>query len=823
MSLDYNIFLELAVIPLDIVLCAFLVIRYKNPTKINIAFQRFAFLIMFADTTDVLTAVVTSAHDRVPNPVHYFFNISDSLLAAFASFAYIYYVYAYVEMDRQELKLRNHINHLLLLIDCILLLTNPLTGWVFVYDAQGNYIHHGLFTLVAYGFPLLFFIMGSFFLLRHREKYKRRQVITLVVAMIIMFVLYAIQMLFFDNFLITFFLASIGVLIIFLSLETPDYVELMKTMAELEESRKQAKEAAEAAIAAGKAKSSFLAQMSHEIRTPINAVLGMNEMILREADNDEIMDYALNIQAAGKNLLTIINGILDFSKIEDGKMEICEAGYDTSSIINNLVNSIQDRAKGKGLEFITDIDETLPAKLYGDDVRLTQIIMNLLTNAVKYTEQGSVCLHMRAGEKERNGIFLDVAVEDTGIGIKKEDMGKLFEAFERLDEKRNRTIEGTGLGMSIVTKLLSMMDSELKVESEYGKGSVFSFRLWQAVVNSEPIGNYSERASKAMKQGEREKYLYAPDAKILVVDDNAMNLKVAKNLMKLNGIVPDLASSGMEAIEQIREKKYDIVFLDHMMPKMDGIETLEKLRTENLLKKGTTMIALTANAIAGAKERYLKAGFEDYLSKPIEIEKLEEILQKHLPNNMIEWRKKEKRTAGKTPIPEISTRAEEKTNANPNALVKKNMQKQQIFEFMPEDLKPEDLKPEDLKPEEKTGTKTIEKLEQLGIHVKDGLMLCGGDKPFYLEMLGDYVESFAAKNQEMQTRFKEKNWQEYQISIHALKNTSKTLGAIDTYALAKELEDAAENKEEPFLLEHHEAFRKHYEAMVKNIKDVLEH
>lgn len=369
-----------------------------------------------------------------------------------------------------------------------------------------------------------------------------------------------------------------------------------------DETNRQMKDAADAAIAAGKAKSQFLAQMSHEIRTPINAVLGMNEMILRESSDETILDYAGNIQAAGRTLLSLINSILDFSKIEDGKMEIIPVKYDIASMIHNLVNSIAERARNKSLDFIVEVDEELPSVLFGDDVRITQVIMNLLTNAVKYTEKGKIILSIKEGGRDEDSVYLDVMVKDTGIGIKQEDMGKLFESFERLEEKRNRNIEGTGLGMSIVTKLLVMMESELQVESVYGEGSEFSFRIRQAVIDPQPIGDYAKRLEKSKGSLDNAAHLYAPGAKVLVVDDNEMNRKVAQNLMKLNGIVPDQAASGMEAIEKIRENTYDVVFLDHMMPKMDGIETLAKLKEECLVADGMTIIALTANAVVGARE-----------------------------------------------------------------------------------------------------------------------------------------------------------------------------------------------------------------------------
>lgn len=395
------------------------------------------------------------------------------------------------------------------------------------------------------------------------------------------------------------------------------------------------------ADSANKAKSDFLANMSHEIRTPINAILGMNETILHETKESEVLECSTNIQTAGNTLLSLVNTILDFSKIEDGKMEIIPVNYGTASIINNLVNSIQERAKAKGLTLSLDIDEKLPSTLCGDDIRITQIIMNLLTNAVKYTERGSVTLTLREEFREGDSIEIFVSVKDTGIGIREEDLGKLFESFERIEEKRNRNIEGTGLGMAIVYRLLHMMGSELKVESTYGKGSEFSFILRQKIVDERPIGNYVERHHKSAADMIHKVDFEAPAARVLVVDDNEMNLKVAKSLLKLCGIVPDLSNSGQDAIDKIGKKEYDIVFLDHMMPKMDGIETLHILKEHDMIPEGMTFIALTANAIVGARETYLSEGFDDYLSKPIELPKLEELLKKYLPKRDVTLRLKE--------------------------------------------------------------------------------------------------------------------------------------------------------------------------------------
>ncbi len=391
------------------------------------------------------------------------------------------------------------------------------------------------------------------------------------------------------------------------------------------------REAAGTAERAGKAKSQFLAQMSHEIRTPINSVLGFNEMILRESDNRNIVEYSENIQTAGRTLLTLINGILDFSKIEDGKMELVPVNYDTASMINDLVNMIRDRAEKKGLRFVTEIDPDLPAAMYGDDVRLRQIIINLLTNAVKYTETGSVRFAMSARSFDENTVTVHVEVEDTGIGIREEDMRDLFGAFKRFDNEKNRYIEGTGLGMPIVQRLLELMNSELQASSVYGEGSLFRFDVVQGIAEREGIGDHTERLAESRKSGNEGMFVYAPDARVLIVDDNNMNLLVAKGLMKRTDMRIDTALGGEECISLAKHSSYDIIFLDHMMPGMDGIETLDALKQSGLIPENTAVVMMTANAIVGARDEYIRAGFDDYLSKPIDVRQMEKLLARYIP------------------------------------------------------------------------------------------------------------------------------------------------------------------------------------------------
>ena len=560
-----------------------------------------------------------------------------------------------------------------------------------------------------------------------------------------------------------------------------------------------------AADAANKAKGDFLAQMSHEIRTPINAILGMNEMILRESDSDNILEYSENIQTAGRTLLSLINSILDFSKIKDGKMEIIPVKYDTASMINNLVNSVSERARKKGLEFIVKADPELPGVMYGDDVRVSQVITNLLTNAVKYTERGSITFSVSGKSRSDGEIVLAVSVKDTGIGIRQEDMEKLFESFSRLDETRNRNIEGTGLGMAIVTKLLALMDSKLEVESVYGVGSVFSFEIKQGIYDEKPIGNILERHANRAERREKARASY-PGARVLVTDDNDMNIKVAENLLRLFGIKADTALSGAETIEIMRSKTYDILFLDHMMPKMDGIETLEKLREEHLIPDETDVIALTANAVNGAKEMYLEAGFDDYLSKPIEISRLAETLAEYLPKECAE----------------IQDEPSGKREAAAGAPADSSEDTDGILEFAPADDSADNAHGAENKAKSPgSGDEVLAGLSRAGLSVKSGLAYCAGDLGFYCEMLTDYAGTAENRLSDLCRSYETGDLENYRILVHSLKSVSKTVGADSISELAKALENAAKNDDREYIAEHNTELKEMLTETAEKIRAII--
>jgi len=407
-----------------------------------------------------------------------------------------------------------------------------------------------------------------------------------------------------------------------------------------EKERQISKQQQEEVERINQSKSAFFANMSHEIRTPINTIIGLNEMILRENDiSEEVAENAVNIQNASRMLLALINDILDLSKIESGKMEIVPVQYETGALFSDLVNIIWIRAHEKNLEFKLDIDGNIPSMLYGDEVRLKQVVTNILTNAVKYTEKGSVTLSAKSERINGNTIRLRISVEDTGIGIKKESLEELFASFKRVDQARNRKIEGTGLGLSISKQLIELMGGQITVDSIYKTGSVFTITVDQEIVNSNPVGSLNFMAKKKLYNRERYKQSFeAPDAKILIVDDNEMNLMVACKLLRATKVQIDTAKSGKECLEKTRSKAYHVIFMDHMMPKMDGEEALHELRRqENGRCKDTPVIALTANVMTGAEQIYQDKGFEGYLAKPINGALFEATLLKYLPEDLIEY------------------------------------------------------------------------------------------------------------------------------------------------------------------------------------------
>lgn len=390
-----------------------------------------------------------------------------------------------------------------------------------------------------------------------------------------------------------------------------------------------------AANVANRAKSDFLANMSHEIRTPISTMLGLNQLILKESDSLTIKRYAQDVQNAGSVLMTLVNSILDFSKIEAGKMVIESTEYNIEELIHQVINEIKERIYSKELEFNISVDPMLPRRLKGDYMKIYQMIINLLTNAIKYSEKGSVELKVSYERINANELYLQVCVKDTGMGIDEADIDKLSERFKRLDIEKNKSIEGTGLGLAIVTEILDLMDSKLEVESKRGVGSEFSFSIRQAIIDNVSIGNINWTRQASIVNEPTEAFI-AKDTLVMVVDDNEMNLFVMRKILSMNGIKVLTVESGEEALKAAKKLRFDLVFMDHMMPKMDGEMAMNLFRKDKeILAPNTPIIALTANAIAGIRDKYILAGFDDYISKPIDRKEVEAILLKFIPKEKI--------------------------------------------------------------------------------------------------------------------------------------------------------------------------------------------
>lgn len=527
--------------------------------------------------------------------------------------------------------------------------------------------------------------------------------------------------------------------------------DAQKALDKIRKLNQEYEKAKDEAIRANEAKSLFLSNMSHEIRTPINAVLGMNEMILRECTDEQLLSYAANIQSSGKTLLFLINDILDMSKIESGKMEIVKVEYTLADVLMDLWNVIFLRAQEKGLALTFSLDETMPSGLFGDDVRIKQIVTNLLTNAVKYTPQGSIKLSAAYEKTGEGQINLILSVKDTGMGIKKEDMGKLFESFQRLDEEKNRNIEGTGLGMNITMSLLKLMDGNMKVESEYGKGSNFIVTIPQRIVNSEPTGSFEEIKSKREKNHLKKQQVFeAPEASVLVVDDNEMNRKVFQSLLKRTKMKITAVDSGKRCLELVKKEHFHIIFMDHMMPEMDGIETLHEIqKLTDFPNENTPVIVLTANALSGARESYLKEGFVDFLTKPIDGDLLEQTAAMYLPEELIQRKDASEKEDGQQ-----STEAEGRD------------------------------------------------FSEYGISIKNGMAYANNDSEMYLELVGMFLKERDKKQDTMQQFVSEQNMPDYAIWVHGLKGNARMLGADVLADLAYEHEMRSKAQDSAYVEAH---------------------
>ena len=690
----------------------------REKTYAHEIFTRMLCISMINVVFDAVTIYTVNHRDTIPEWLNHGLHII--YIGTFPIFLWLVYLY----IKSRAFKITEHRITVKEMIPVIIAFAAiALLPMEYVESDFSNY-STGPADAVAYICAFVYFALSVVLLIRYRREMEPKERRGIALALGSLVTLVGAQALV-HQLLMT----AVGVTLInvalYYTVESPDAILIEKLAHEKER-----------ADVANEAKTSFLAHMSHEIRTPINSILGMDEMILRESTEENILDYAESIRVSGGTLLSLVNDILDFSKVEAGKLEIIPAQYELNSLINDLYNMVYGRAESRGLKLTVEVDPDVPDVLYGDEIRIKQCALNLLTNAVKYTNEGSVDLSVSYKEIDKENILLRFTVSDTGIGMKPEALEKLYVPFARIEEKEHRDIEGTGLGMNITRQLLNLMGGDIEVKSEYGKGSEFSFAVAQKVISDTPYGEGSIMYHAVHNNARTQKELFhAPDARVLVTDDNNMNITVFCNLLKRTQIRVSAASSGREALDMAAKEKFDIYFIDHMMPEMDGLETLKRLK--EIPGCGDAIcIALTANAISGARESYLQAGFQDYLSKPIDHEKLERMLMRYLPAGLVKS-------------------AEEDTG---------------------------DM--EENRPAE-TGKLVID-----GFDTAEGIEYCG-DEESYREVLSAYYETISERADAIRRYYDNENWKDYNILVHALKSSSKTIGADAIAEKAAKLEKAS--------------------------------
>lgn len=544
-----------------------------------------------------------------------------------------------------------------------------------------------------------------------------------------------------------------------------DLSERVKTMQRLEEAIKTAD-------SANQAKSTFLANMSHEIRTPMNVILGFSELVLKMDISSQVREYVQDIKDSSENLLAIINDLLDISKIESGKMELVCSEYYTSSLFRDVFLIINAQAKSKGLLFKMTIAPDMPSTLYGDKIRIRGVLINLLNNAVKYTKEGSVTFEASISDVEGENARLRFKVADTGVGIRKEEQDRLFESFSQVDRKVHYGVEGTGLGLAIVKGYVTLMNGDVSVESEYGVGSVFTATIEQKIMDATPMDDFmpkEDESTEEFKLGNIKIY----GTRVLVVDDNQINLKVASSTLGYYGLDVDVASSGREAIDLCGMHEYQMIFMDQMMPQMDGIQAMKEIRKISpyyALGGTSKIIVLTANAIAGVRKQLIEEGFDEYLGKPMNFKQLERLFVRFLPEQKIKFDE-----------PKEVIESEEKRELR------------ELGEMMPQ------------------------------ADVSQGVTFCGGRLTDYLAVLRVTYKNGEKTLKELDGLQQKGDYENYTIKIHGLKSTSLSIGAKSVSDMAKEQELAGKAGDYAFIDTHIVDFKKEYRKLLEQIRTVLAH
>ncbi len=770
---QHNIYMEVSSWSFLIILIVINFLQGRDGTKSSRLFFWLLLTSFFGNTMSLFCCWI-NFNDTIafPETVALLCNAVNFLLPNLVSYFLLLYTQSYLYTSGNKPILTYRINAVILLSSGLIMLGNLVSGRKLAFS-QAN-MHYNQDSLFIAGFvvPIYFCVFSLLLMYRHHTRFTRRQLMSIFLAYTMNFIGAYMQYKYFDKVLYFYFFIVLGLYFIYFSVQTPDYRRMLNTVRELRLAETRA-------MTASEAKSSFLANMSHEIRTPINAVLGMNEMILRECQDPAILNYSHNIESAGRSLLSLINDILDISKIESGKMEVVNTDYELSSVLNDALNMINIKAMEKDLQLEVNVDPKLPENLNGDESRLRQIIVNLLSNAVKYTKEGMVSLDV-CGHVINSVVTLRISVSDTGIGIKPADQKKLFAKFQRLDLIENKTVQGTGLGLAITYNIIKLMDGNITVQSTYGEGSTFTVTLPQVVRSNDPIGNFRTKYHQTLESHPAyQKTFIAPEARILIVDDTPMNITVIQGLLKQTQVTIVPCYSGFDSLEMVRKEHYDIILLDYRMPKMDGIQTLQRMKEVPYNKNDDTpIICLTANAVAGAREKYLSAGFHDYLSKPVQPDKLEKMMLKYLPPEKVQLIETEASTIARQ-------------SAVPDTPPQKEVPLPTWLSSVPE------------------------------IDVNQGIANTGSTED-YLKALHIFAESIKDNIEQVERFYNRDNWDDYTIRVHAIKSSARIIGAKDISEMARKLESFGEQRKVWDIQENTNSFLAAYALLGKKLAPLLE-
>ncbi|MBQ9389575.1 MAG: response regulator [Synergistaceae bacterium] len=642
LTYGYNVWIEAAVLPFLGVMAAFLFMRYRTNAEINIRFRLLTLSTFLAALLEVSSTLLIDGwgHRHIINLI-----IRTMYYASVNVNAYhlMRYVEAFVRVDNQKF---DKFNKILLASSFVVLALNVMpgtSGFFFIIVNDGGLFRGTYNTLWRSVYVLYFVVMALWLQMTHKEYYTAKSQFVILNSIVgLLIAANIVQYMFVRTVLFTYAVAAVMLFLIFFYYEAPAYRRMLTVEQELETSRLNAEHSAQLANAANRAKSDFLANTSHEIRTPMNAILGMNEMILKESRDPDIRQAAMDIRRAGNHLLSIINNILDISKIESGKMELYKAEYHLWQLLRDIEESNFEAVREKSLKFILDVDRSLPEHLFGDEDHIRQVITNLIDNAVKYTQKGKITLSVKGTVSENTRVHLKISVIDTGIGIRHEDINKLFHSFERVNLNETQSIQGAGLGLTLVRYLVELMGGKVSAESEYGKGSRFTVELTQQLAHGGFIGTIADYESLVEKErrkvtgtlSDSMRPFTCPEARLLIVDDTPVNLVVAKGMLKESQAQVDTAESGEEALALIEANRYDIIFLDHRMPGLDGVETLKKAKEINGPSRAAKYVALTAHSGSGLRDEYIGMGFDEYLSKPMKNDAMRKILALCLPDDV---------------------------------------------------------------------------------------------------------------------------------------------------------------------------------------------